>query len=205
SLGEKQYNDGTLSLTNQLESDKASGALKAFLEAQTRADTLSQQNYENSFRDKQFEQSASLAELQQAFQEKQFQAQQDAQLWEQQFRQQGFSADEAWRLSQMKLQQDTLAAETAYKNAALAKSGSSGGSGGGSGKSISQTSPEGRINQDDAIISAQEELYRGNSPGNIAADIERQRDSLKRQGINVDALIKKVWEMAGLETTPGEL
>ncbi len=122
SLGKKQYNDGTLSLTNQLESDKASGALKAFLEAQTRADTLSQQNYENSFRDKQFEQSASLAELQQQFQEKQFQAEQDAQLWEQQFRQQGFSADESYRMSQLQLQKDTQAAENAYRNAALAAS-----------------------------------------------------------------------------------
>jgi hypothetical protein len=121
-LGEKQYNDGTLSLTDQLESEKASGALKAFLEAQTRADTLSQQNYENSFRDKQFEQSSSLAELQQQFQERQFQAEQDAQLWEQQFRQQGYSADEAYRAAQLKLQQETQAAENAYRNAALAAS-----------------------------------------------------------------------------------
>lgn len=203
-LGQKQYNDGTLSLTNQLESEKASGALKAFLESTTRADTLAQQSFNNSFQEKQFEQNASLAELQQQFQQKQFQAEQDAQLWQQQFQQQGFSADEAYRMSQTKLQQDSLAAETAYKNAALAKSGSSGGSGGSSGgstKAITQSSIQGKTNMDDAIISVQEAL-KVSSPGNVANDIEQKRDSLSRQGINVDTLIKQVWALAGVQTKP---
>jgi len=129
-LGEKQYNDGTLSLTEQLESEKASGALKAFLDAQTRADTLSQQGIDNSFRQAQFDQNAELADLQQQWQQKQFDAEQKALLWEQQFQQQGYTADEAYRMAQLNLQRDQFEADEAYRKAALAKSGSSGGSGG---------------------------------------------------------------------------
>ena len=139
-LGEKQYNDGTLSLTNQLESEKASGALKAFLDAQTRADTLSQQGIDNSFRQAQFDQNAELADLQQQWQQKQFDAEQKAVLWEQQFQQQGYTADEAYRMAQLNLQRDQFEADEAYRKAALAKSGSSGGSGGSRSSSGSSSS-----------------------------------------------------------------
>ena len=128
SLGEKQYNDGTLSITNQLESTKASGALKAMMDAQAWSDKMTQQGIDNSFRQGQFDQSAKLAELQQQFQQKQLDSQQQAQIWEQQFKEKGFSADEAYRMAQTQLQKDTLAAETAYKNAALALSRSGGSS-----------------------------------------------------------------------------
>ena len=129
-LGEKQYNDGTLSLTNQLESEKASGALKAFLDAQDRADLLAQQQFDNSYKTDSLNQDVRLRELAQAFNDKKLSLDQEALVWEQQFKEKGFTAEEAFNEAQLKLEREKLAAEIAYKYDALAKSGSSGGSGG---------------------------------------------------------------------------
>lgn len=68
-------------------------------------------------------------------------------------------------------------------------------------KAVTQSSPTGRTNMDDAIISVQKALS-VSSPGNVANDIEQKRDSLSRQGINVDALIKEVWRLSGVQTKP---
>jgi len=53
------------------------------------------------------------------------------------------------------------------------------------------------------IIAINSQLKLGTSPGNIALSLEKQRESLTEQGIDVDALIKHVW--SGLETTPDQL
>jgi hypothetical protein len=202
-LGQKQYNDGTLSLTNQLESEKASGALQAFLEAQQRADQLSQQSFDNQFRDKQFDQSAQLAQLQQAWQQKQFEADQEAQAFNQSLQQGQLLGQYN---GQSTLAAQAQAAENAYRNAALSKSGSSGGSGGGSGggstKAISQSSGDGKSNQAMAANEVTAQLTNGVSPGNIAASIEAQRAELTRQGVNVDSLIKSVWDKSGIVARP---
>lgn len=212
-LGQRQYSDGTLSLTNQLESEKASGALKAFLEAQQRADQMSQQSLDNSFRQSQFDQSSQLAQLQQAWQEKQFAADQESQQFNQAL-QQGQITGQYNGASTLAAQ--AQAAEQAYRNAALAqdqsqfsaslaKSGSSGGSGGSSGgssKAITQSSTQGKTNMDDAMIEIDNQLSNGTSPGNVANSIEQQRTSLAKQGINVDTLIKAVWAKSGIQTKP---
>lgn len=111
--------------------------------------------------------------------------------WE--FKRQGYSDDQAYRMA-------TLAIDQQNANR-LSSGGSSGGSGGGS-KAITQSSATGKANNDDAIIEAQRQIQNGVSPGNVANSIEQQRDSLKRQGVNVDALIKAVWEMSGIQTRP---
>ena len=139
-LGEKQYNDGTLSLTNQLESEKASGALKAFLDAQDRADLLAQQQFDNSYKTDSLNQDVRLRELAQAFNDKKLSLDQEALVWEQQFKEKGFTAEEAFNEAQLKLEREKLAAEIAYKYDALAKSGSSGGSGGSRSSSGSSSS-----------------------------------------------------------------
>ena len=69
SLGEQQYNEGTLSLTNQLESEKATGALKAFLDAQTWADTQKQLGIENTDRQAQLDLSKTIADNTKAYQD----------------------------------------------------------------------------------------------------------------------------------------
>ena len=139
-LGEKQYNDGTLSLTEQLESEKASGALKAFLDAQDRADLLAQQQFDNSYKTDSLNQDVRLRELAQAFNDKKLSLDQEALVWEQQFKEKGFTAEEAFNEAQLKLEREKLAAEIAYKYDALAKSGSSGGSGGSRSSSGSSSS-----------------------------------------------------------------
>ena len=139
-LGEKQYNDGTLSLTNQLESEKASGALKAFLDAQDRADLLAQQQFDNSYKTDSLNQDVRLRELAQAFNDKKLSLDQEALVWEQQFKEKGFTAEEAFNEAQLKLEREKLAAEIAYKYDALAKSDSSGGSGGSRSSSGSSSS-----------------------------------------------------------------
>lgn len=131
-LGAKQLNDGTYSLDNQLQSEIATGALKASIDAQTWADQQKQLGVENTFRQAQLDQAANIAKIQQAFQEKQLTAEQANQAIAQEIQRaqllgtldgqptlaaQSKSADEAYRNA-------SLAADTAYKNAALAKSSS---------------------------------------------------------------------------------
>jgi hypothetical protein len=208
-LGQRQYSDGTLSLTNALESEKASGALRAFLEATTRADQLSQQSLDNSYRQSQADQASKLSQLQQEWQQKQFAADQEAQQFNQSL-QQGQITGQYNGTSTLAAQ--AQAAEQAYKNAALAQdqsqfsaklaSDNSNAAANRANKSITQSSAQGRTNQDDASISVDDQLGRGVSPGNIANSIESQRSALTKQGINVDALIKSVWAKAGLSTKP---
>lgn len=118
-LGQKQYNEGSLSLTNQLQSEIANGALKASMDAQTWADTQKQLGIDNSLRQAQLDQAAKLAQLQQDFQEKQFLADQEAQSFNQ--------ALQAGQITGTYNGQSTLAkqaqeAEQAYRQAALAVS-----------------------------------------------------------------------------------
>jgi len=71
-----------------------------------------------------------------------------------------------------------------------------------SAKAVTQSSPTGKSNQDNALIEIDNQLSQGTSPGNIANSIEQQRASLAKQGINVDSLIKSVWAKAGIATKP---
>ena len=164
-LGKQQYNQGTLSLTNQLESEKATGALKAMLDAQEWGDTQSQLGIDNSLRQAQFDQSANLAELQQQFQQKEFDAQQQAQLWEQQFKQQGYTADEA------------------YRQAALAASGSS----------YKPTATEIKNNYtSEAYSDIQKALDGGASPEEVKQSLLSRSSDYAQMGIPVSSLISQV-------------
>ena len=113
-LLQRQYNDGTLSLTNQMESEKAAAASKAFLDAQAWADATQQRGVDNSFRQGQFD----------------YQKQLDS--WNQDFQSQKYGSDQALQLAQLMgsyngaptLAAQQMTADQAYKNAALSKSSS---------------------------------------------------------------------------------
>ena len=217
SLGAQQYNDGTLNLNNQLSSDIATGSLKAMIDSQAWADTQKQLGIDNSARQSQMDQAAHLAELQNAFQEKQADQNRAQQQWENGITRGGlmgsFEGDktlssQAQQIQQLQFTQSLdfqkaqLAAE--QQNQALNRAASaSRAAAAKAAKAITQSSDTGKSNTDDSFIEVDRQLANGISPGNIAADIENNRDALTRQGINVNTLIKHVW--AGLETTPGEL
>jgi len=69
SLGQQQYNDGTLNLNTQLASDIATGSLKASLDAQSWGDQQRQIGADNSARDAQLALSTQIANAQQAYQQ----------------------------------------------------------------------------------------------------------------------------------------
>jgi hypothetical protein len=171
--------------------------LKRYIEQLNADRTFGLQEQGLNNQSSQFNSSQNLAYQNADMQNKQWQQTYDSnqtqQQWENTFRQQGATADQAIQMAQLAMQQ---------QNASRVSSGSGGGSSGGS---ISQSSNTGKTNQDDAIIEIDNQLRSGTSPGNIAYSIEQQREELKRQGINVDALIKQVWEMSGISTRPGEL
>jgi len=121
---------------------------------------------------------------------RQSQADQAGRQWQSSFDTQNSQFDR-----QMAAEQQNQAANRSA-SAARASSGSSGGT-----KAITQSSTQGKTNMDDAIISIQEALQ-VSSPGNVARDIESKREQLKNQGINVDALIKEVWRLSGIQTKP---
>ena len=69
SLGQQQYNDGTLNVSNQLTSDIATGSLKASLDSQAWADQQRQLGADNSARDAQLALSTKIANAQTAYQQ----------------------------------------------------------------------------------------------------------------------------------------
>lgn len=76
SLGQQQYNDGTLNLNTQLASDVATGSLQASLQAQEWSDRMTQQGIDNSSRDAQLALSTQIANAQTAYQNGQLTMQQ---------------------------------------------------------------------------------------------------------------------------------
>ena len=192
-LGEKQYNDGTLSLTEQLESEKASGALKAMMDAQTWADQKSQQEFDNSYKTDSLAQQARLNELTQAFNDKKLELEQDSILWEQQFKEKGFTAEEAFNAAQLKLERDTLAAEMAYKYKSLAKSGSSGG-GGSSSANLSAIKYQNELSSKQALASAMQGLQAmanaGKTRSQLLAHINSNAADIQANNVPVQDLYK---------------
>jgi hypothetical protein len=71
-LLQRQYNDGTLDLNNQMASEKAAAASKAMLDAQAWADATQQRGIDNSARQAQFDYQKQLDSWNQAFQQKQY-------------------------------------------------------------------------------------------------------------------------------------
>ena len=69
SLGQQQFNDGTLNVSNQLTSDIATGSLKASLDAQAWSDQQAQLGAENSSRDAQLALSTKIADATAAYQQ----------------------------------------------------------------------------------------------------------------------------------------
>jgi len=201
-LGQKQYNDGTLSLTNQLESEKATGALKAMMDAQAWADTKSQQSLDNSFRQAQFDQSGRLAQLQQDWQEKQFQADQEAQAFNQ--------ALQAGQITGTYNGQSTLAAqaqaaEQAYRQAALeadnanqaanrAASAARSGSGGSSSANLSAIKYQDEMSAQQSLASSMQGLQQmannGSSRSEILAFINSNAADLQANGVPIQDLYK---------------
>jgi hypothetical protein len=190
----RQYNQGTLDLNNQIASEKAAAASKAMIDAQTRADQMRQQGIDNSFRNDQFDYNKWLQGQQLDLQNKQYDN--------------GLAIDIAQLMGEYggspTLAKQQMDADQAYKSAALAKSYSSGGSGSSS-RSVTQSSSEGIQNQRDAEVEVQNQIMQGISPGNIQMSIESQAAELKKAGINIDDLIKYIYQYAGIETTPSEL
>lgn len=76
-LNEKQYNQGTLDLTNQIESEKAAGAAKDLLDSMDWANRIQQQGVDNGLRQGQLDLSKLIAEQDQAYRDKTFGADQD--------------------------------------------------------------------------------------------------------------------------------
>jgi hypothetical protein len=155
------------------------------------AEQMSQDNYWKNVNQSNYQQQASTAQTQQEwenkYKENSYADAEEQQVWENAFREKGFSAEQANAAAQI-----AIAQQNANTSAYRASEGSS----------VTQSSLTGKTNNDDAIIEIENQLERGTAPGDIAYSIEKQRASLKKQGINVDALIKQVWEMAGISTKP---
>ena len=113
----------------------------------------------------------------------------------------GIDAEIAQAREQQRQQQAQVAAQQAAQRAAASRAASTARSA--APKSISSSSAQGIQNDRASWVEVDNQLQSGMSPGNIALDVENNRASLAKQGIDVNGLIKHIW--AGLETTPGEL
>lgn len=118
-LTEQQYNQGTLDLTNQIESEKAAGAAKAMANAMQWANTVQQQGVDNSLRQGQLDLSRDIFGADQAWRDKTFGADQESAAFNRALALAGLTG---YYDGNPTMAREQFGADQAYRNAGLANS-----------------------------------------------------------------------------------